>query len=165
MRIYLIGFMGSGKSSVGKLLADRLGYRFIDTDLEIEKDTGLKIRDIFKIYGEDYFRDLEKKKIKELSSLDNVVIATGGGLPANKENLKVMKDTGKVVWLNIDFNTFLDRVSGDENRPLLKEDIDKLKIRFEDRKKFYSQANIKVSNDNSVSIEEVVERIIKELKE
>jgi len=159
MKIYLIGFMGSGKSTVGKALAKELGYKFIDTDEEIERETGLKISEIFKKYGEKYFRELEKKKIKEISRMDNVVVATGGGLPVKEENIKIMKDTGKVVWLRIDFDTFLSRTAGDENRPLLKEGLDELKKRFQTREDYYSKADIVIDGTKAV------DDIVKEIKE
>jgi len=161
VNIYLIGFMGSGKSTIGKLLAERLGYKYIDTDEEIEKETGLKISEIFEKYGEKYFRELEKKKIKELSEQSELVVSTGGGLPANNENMEVMKKTGEVIWLKIDFETFLSRTDGDPNRPLLKEDINKLKDRFNGRKRFYSQADIVI--DGNKPVEEVLEDILKKL--
>ncbi len=157
--------MGSGKSTVGKVLAEELGYRFVDTDEEIEKETGKKIKDIFKEYGEEYFRNLERKKILELSKKKNLVISTGGGLPANKENLSIMKNSGVVIWLKIDFDTFLNRVGNDENRPLLKEDINKLKERFNKRKKYYSQADIVVINDNTKTVDETVKDILENIKE
>ena len=163
--IYLIGFMGSGKSTVGKKLAERLGYNFIDTDEEIEKETGMKIKDIFKNFGEKYFRDLEKKKIQELAKKNNLVVSTGGGLPENEENIEIMKSSGIVVWLKIDFDTFIERVKGDENRPLLKEDINKLKERFLNREKYYSQADIVVINDNSKTVEYTVDFILENLKD
>lgn len=163
--IYLIGFMGSGKSTVGKVLAEELNYEFVDTDEEIEKETGMKIKDIFKEYGEEYFRDLERKKILELSKKRNLVISTGGGLPAKEENLNVMKNSGIVIWLKIDFDTFLNRVGNDENRPLLKEDINKLKERFNNRKKYYSQADIVVINDDTKTVDETVREILEKIKE
>ncbi len=162
MNIYLIGFMGSGKSTIGKLLAEKLGYRFVDTDEEIVKDTNLSIPEIFEKYGESYFRELETKKIKELSQMSNLIVATGGGLPVNPENMNIMRNSGKVIWLNIDFDTFLFRTKGDNNRPLLKEDLKKLKERFEYRKNFYSKADIVV--DANKSVDEVLNIILEKLK-
>jgi shikimate kinase len=86
-------------------------------------------------------------------------VATGGGLPVRKENIKIMKDTGKVVWLRIDFNTFLSRTAGDENRPLLKEGLDELKNRFQTREEYYSKADIVIDGTKAV------DDIVKEIKE
>jgi shikimate kinase len=153
--------MGSGKSTIGKLLAEKLGYTYIDTDEEIIKETNLPIPEIFNKYGEKYFRELENKKIKEIAKLNNLVVSTGGGLPANPENIDIMKNSGKVIWLKIDFDTFLSRTKGDNNRPLLKEDINKLKNRFEYRKNFYSEADIII--DANKSINSILEEILNKL--
>ena len=153
--------MGSGKSSVGKLLATNLGYRFIDTDEEIEKDTGLTINEIFKNFGENHFRRLERDKLKELSKLKNLVVATGGGMGANEENINLMKRSGLVVWLKIDFETFLKRVGNDTKRPLIKEDIEKLKDRFKQRENFYSKADIII--DATKDLETILKHILDKL--
>jgi len=161
--IYLIGFMGSGKSTVGKLLAEKLGYKYIDTDEEIEKETGLKISEIFNKFGEKYFRELENKKIQELAKKSNLVVSTGGGLPANDNNIQIMKNSGKIIWLKIDFDTFLSRTEGDSNRPLLKENINQLKERFEFRKQFYSKADLIV--DANKPAEQVLKEILENLNQ
>ena len=162
MRIYLIGFMCSGKTTVGSLLASRLNYSFIDLDEEIEKREGLSIPEIFSKKGEAYFRSLELETLKEISKRDNLVISTGGGLGANPEALEFMKKKGKTVWIDIDFNTFLERCSGDINRPLLRKPVDELKKLFEKRKEIYKLADIKVRGENPP--EEIAEEILLALK-
>ena len=162
LNIYLIGFMGSGKSSVGKLLAKNLNYKFIDTDEEIEKDTGLSINEIFKKFGERYFRNLERKKLEELIKLKNLVVATGGGMGADEKNINLMKQSGLVVWLKIDFDTFLKRVGNDPNRPLLKEDINKLKTRFIQREKYYSKADIII--DATKELDTIMKNLMKKIE-
>ena len=92
MRIILIGFMGVGKTSVGKKLAKKLEVDFIDTDCEIEKYANRTIPDIFEIYGETYFRGLETKVLKDLIQKDDIVISTGGGIITSKENREILKD-------------------------------------------------------------------------
>ncbi len=162
MRVYLIGFMCSGKTIVGSLLASQLNYSFIDLDKEIEKKEGLNIPEIFSRKGESYFRKVELETLKEISEKDNVVISTGGGLGANIEALEFMKRRGKTVWIDIDFTTFLERCSGDKNRPLLKKPLRELKELFEKRKKVYRLADIKVKGENSP--EEIVKEILLSLK-
>lgn len=162
MRIYLIGFMCSGKTTVGSLLASRLNYSFIDLDKEIEKREGLTIPQIFSKKGEGYFRKLELDTLKDISKQDNLVISTGGGLGANLEALEFMKKRGKTVWIEIDFNTFWERCSGDDNRPLLKKPLEELKELFERRKEVYRLADIKVRGEDSP--EKIVEQILLSLK-
>ena len=110
MIIYLIGFMGVGKSTVGKGLSERLEYELIDTDELIEEKEGLSISSIFEKKGEDYFRELETDTIKELSSSDNIVVSCGGGIIKNEENVKLMKDSGRVILLTASPESIYERV-------------------------------------------------------
>ncbi len=157
MKIYLIGFMCSGKTTVGSLLASHLNYSFIDLDKKIEEKEGLSIPEIFSKKGEEYFRKLEFQVLKDISNQDNLVISTGGGLGANPEALAFMKERGKTVWIDIDFHTFLERCRGDENRPLLQKSLDELKELFEKRKNIYKLADIRVKG------EKPPEKIVKEI--
>lgn len=156
--IYLVGFMGSGKSTVGKILAEKLKMEFIDVDQLIEKEEGMKIADIFEKKGEKYFRNLEKKKIKDLTKEKNLVISTGGGLGADKENMDLMKKTGLVVWLDVSLDEILKRCKGDRNRPLLNQDHEKIKKLYEERKPIYRTAHIRIKTDDKEP-EEIVEEI------
>ena len=162
MRIYLIGFMCSGKTTIGKLLSEKLKFEFIDIDEEIRKSEGMSIPEIFEKKGENFFRKKEFETLKKISEKDNIVISTGGGLGANKKALNFMKKKGKVIWININFQTFLKRCSESTDRPLLKKSLEELKELFEKRKEIYEEADIKVNGEKKP--EEVVREIILSLK-
>lgn len=118
--IILIGFMGSGKTCVGKLLGEQLSYRFLDTDALIEQTEKETIPRIFSLMGEEYFRSLETKLLRSLQrSLDQAILSTGGGLPLRKENAEILRRLGFVVFLKASVVTILTRLSGDLTRPLL----------------------------------------------
>ena len=97
--IYLVGFMGSGKSTVGKILAEKLNMNFVDTDKLIEEKEGMKIKDIFEQKGESYFRELERKQIEAVVKQEGLVVSTGGGLGANLDNMNLMKKTEMLCGL------------------------------------------------------------------
>ena len=160
--IYLVGFMGSGKSTVGHILAEKLDMEFIDVDTEIEKKENKKISEIFKEKGEPYFRELEKKEIDLITKKKGVVVSTGGGLGADIENMKKMKETGTVIWLDVPINIILKRCEKDINRPLLQQPFEDLKKLFEDRKKVYSMSDIHIKVENQTP-EEIVQEILKRL--
>ncbi len=120
--IILCGFMGSGKSTIGRQLADRLGMRFVDTDSFIEQKEGMSISKIFAEKGEDYFRELELKVCEELSTLKSTVISTGGGTLLKDANVKAIKNNGIVFLLNVSSLTVLTRLKNDTTRPLLQRD-------------------------------------------
>ena len=117
--IFIVGLMGSGKTSIGKLLAKRTGRLFIDTDNEIIKESGMTITEIFNKFNENYFRDLEYKVLSKVKSIENHVISTGGGVILKLENIKIMKNSGTIIFLDIDVETQLSRVRNKKNRPLL----------------------------------------------
>jgi len=117
--IFIVGLMGSGKTSIGKLLAKRTGRLFIDTDNEIIKELGMTITEIFNKFGKNYFRDLEHKILSKVKSIENHVISTGGGVILKLENIKIMKNSGTIIFLDIDVETQLSRVRNKKNRPLL----------------------------------------------
>jgi len=117
--IVLLGFMGTGKTSAGKILSKKLGFKFIDVDDLIEKKIGKSIGDIFKEDGEKKFRIIEKKVIKDISKLKNVVIATGGGAVLLKENINNLKKNGILISLMSSPESILKRVIKDKKRPLL----------------------------------------------
>ena len=118
--IILIGFMGSGKSTIGRKLSEKYGLKHIDTDWYIEKEQNMKISDIFSKKGEEYFRNLETECIKELAQVcDNCVISVGGGLPVREVNRSLLKELGIVVYLEASVNELVKRLSKDTSRPLL----------------------------------------------
>ena len=162
-KIFLVGFMGSGKSTVGRILAKRLKVPFVDIDEEIEIREGLTIPQIFSLKGEGYFRNLEVEVLKDITlSLPSFVAATGGGLGANPEAMEFMKRHGVVVWLDIPFETFLRRTAKDTNRPLLKRSVEELRELFDRRKKVYALADIRVESQRSV--EQTVQKILSSLE-
>lgn len=117
--LILIGFMGTGKSSVGKKVAASLGFRFVDTDEIIVRMAGKSIPEIFEAEGESRFRELETEALRACVDADDLVIATGGGIVTREENRKLLRGAGHVVWLKADPKTIFDRVSRNEERPLV----------------------------------------------
>ena len=118
--IILIGFMGCGKSSVGKALSEALNCSRVDTDTMIEEQAGRKISDIFRESGEEYFRELETKALEQLMHVqEQNVIAVGGGLPVRPVNREYLKKLGRVVYLTAEVETLTERLQGDDTRPLL----------------------------------------------
>ena len=159
--IVLIGFMGSGKTAVGKLLAERLGYKFIDTDEIIERSEGKSISSIFNEEGEQRFREIEIRIVRELSGLKRHVISTGGGIVTNRENISNLKKDGLVIWLKAAPETIFKRVSSKTHRPLLNvenphETIKKL-LTF--REPLYAEADISVETDR-LEVEKIADVII-----
>ncbi|MCX7795911.1 MAG: shikimate kinase [bacterium] len=114
--------MASGKTTIGRKLAEILNRKFIDTDELIEKREGMSISEIFERYGESYFRDVEEKAILEAVNENNTVIATGGGCVIRESTRRLLKEKGIVFWLKVDAETVLSRTNNDNTRPLLKED-------------------------------------------
>ncbi|MCI9148682.1 MAG: shikimate kinase [Hungatella sp.] len=124
-RIILIGFMGAGKTTVGKRLAKRLAIPFFDTDQLIEKQEGMTVSRIFEEFGEPRFRELETKLLQtRWTDQEQWVLSAGGGLPLRDENRKLLKQAGKVAYLRVQTDTVLRRLKGDTSRPLLQgEDV------------------------------------------
>lgn len=147
--IILCGFMGSGKTVVGKELAKIMGRKFVDTDDLVEKKQGIPIKAIFEIYGEEYFRDLEHEICKETAQLRNCVISTGGGAVTFDRNVQALKEGGKIVFLDADFETICDRIGDSTNRPLF-QDIEKAKVLFDERRPKY-EAAADITLDGSMS--------------
>lgn len=156
--IILIGMMGSGKSTIGKLLADLLKFDFVDLDEFIEKNEAMTISDIFAKQGEDYFRKLETNAVKEFSHLENTVVSTGGGIIKNEANITALKKAGAVFYLSAPANVLYKRIKGDKGRPLLKSEEEFAKI-LEERENSYKQADFTV--DATKSPQEIAQDIIK----
>jgi shikimate kinase len=148
MKIFLIGFMGSGKTTLGRKLASKMDYEFIDLDHKLEQQVELSIAEYFSFFGEDAFRKLESEVLKKTVYSENVVISTGGGLPCYFDNMDWMKANGKTVYIKLSPKTLADRLeTGKEERPLLQDKRgDDLVLFIEqklaEREKYYSQANI-----------------------
>ncbi len=139
--IFLVGLMGSGKTSVGKVLARLLGKEFIDSDHEIERATGVRIPVIFEIEGEAGFRAREHKMIAELVARENLLLATGGGVVLAKENRDLLKANGCVIYLRAPVKSLLKRTQRDRNRPLLQvpDPAVKLTAMYEQRDPLYRE--------------------------
>lgn len=161
--IYLVGFMGSGKSTIGRMLASQLNMEFVDIDKEVEKSLGLKIKEIFEKFGEQHFRHLEREKLREYIGKTGYVVSTGGGLGADRQMMELMKQDGKVIWIDASLETILERCINDTDRPLLKLPPEELSNLFEKRKEVYSLADIKVSSDG-VLPENLVKLILSRLE-
>ncbi len=141
MNIVLCGFMGSGKTVVGKELSKILGVKFIDTDELVEKKQGIPIKAIFASYGEEYFRELEYEVCKDVASEKNCVISTGGGALTFDRNVEAIKSSGaKVVFLDASFDVICERIGSTNTRPLFK-DKQKAKELYDERKDKYLKAS------------------------
>jgi shikimate kinase len=148
MLIYLIGYMGSGKSSIGPRLARGLGYEFVDIDLTIEEKYKLSIRDFFQKYGEDRFRFVEHQTLIDSFKLENHIIATGGGTPCYFNNMELIKKYGLSVYLQLSIDALHDRLwQSRKPRPLVK-DIEPVALRKQIadhlaiREKYYKMADL-----------------------
>jgi shikimate kinase len=157
----LVGFMGTGKTSVGRLVADQLRFSFLDTDELIEIRAGKSIRDIFAREGEAAFREYERSMVAELSARKNTVIATGGGLAANEENLASLKSHALVICLWASPEKIWERVRNQTHRPLLNEPDPLAKIHqlLIDRQPYYRQADV-LLNTAVRSLNEVAQQVI-----
>src|SRR5208283_5155225 len=147
--IVLTGFMGTGKTETAKILSRKLGIALIDADAEIEKDQQMTITEIFQRLGEAVFRDMESSVIKRLSELNNIVLATGGGVVLRKENMDLLRKNGIIVCLTASPETILRRTGPSKNRPLLqaRDPLQQIKDLFEFRMPFYEQADIIIDTD------------------
>jgi shikimate kinase len=143
--IYLVGFMGSGKTSVGARLAEELGWPFIDLDAVIEAGQGTSIREIFERSGEPFFRDLERAALSEVSKTEPAVIALGGGTFAQTFNLEYIREAGGVtVWLDCPLEELRERCAQMDNRPLFR-DAQSFNTLFEQRLPYYRMAEFRVA--------------------
>lgn len=165
--IILIGFMGVGKTSLGKLLASKLGRGFIDLDEKIEHDAGLSIPKIFETYGEKYFRELEKAAVKEVSARRNIVIATGGGTVKDAENLQLLKNSGVIICLTTEPEEIFRRTEKLGERPVLdgggNERLETIKKLLAEREQFYQQADCKIDTTEWSPLQ-IVNRICEKIK-
>ncbi|MEO1041832.1 MAG: shikimate kinase [Pseudomonadota bacterium] len=159
--VVLVGLMGAGKTSTGRRLAKRLGVPFADADDEIEEAAGMRIADIFEIYGEAEFRDGERKVMQRLLSGPPHVLATGGGAFMNDETRALVKETSTSVWLQADLATHVRRTAMRDTRPILRqgnpEDI--LRKLLKERSPVYAQADITVVSDDG-ALADTAARII-----
>ena len=166
MRIFIVGHMASGKSTLGKQLAQSLQIDFLDIDIEIEKNAGAEISWIFEVEGEEGFREREKKALKRSVEKNNVVISTGGGIVTKKENRDLMIAKGKVVYLKTPIEIQLKRTENDKKRPLLSQGNREqtLRILKEEREPKYEEiANITIIQGQQKNRNAVIDEIIDKL--
>ncbi len=164
--------MASGKSTIGRLLAKKLCYSYIDTDKIIERLEGIPIHEIFNLKGEVYFRELEKTVLRDITEdckNQGLVISTGGGMPCNIENLNFMRENGTTIYLKASIEDIMKRIINIKTRPILyKMESDGdikggVKILLNQRERYYNQADITVVNNSKTKPYTIVEHIIKTL--
>ena len=163
--IVLTGFMGTGKTAVGRKLSRLLNMELIDVDTEIEKSQKMTINDMFKKFGEPRFREIETEMIKKLSGKENIIISTGGGAVLKQENVDVLREKGIIVCLFATPETILRRTSHNSNRPLLQveDPFGKIKELLNFRKPFYEKADIMIDTEGKTPIQ-IAEEIIEKIK-
>ena len=164
MNIYLLGFMGTGKTSVGRALAKDKGWNFVDLDELIELKQQRRIVDIFAQEGEPYFRKIEKKFLKQVSTQKKFVVACGGGVVLDPDNIKLMKKTGMIICLCANCEEILKRVSSSSLRPILNvaKPRERIELLLKMRAPYYLQADYTIDTSH-LSVKQVVVKISKML--
>ncbi|MCC5795900.1 MAG: shikimate kinase AroK [Methylophaga sp.] len=164
--IILVGPMGAGKSTIGRQLAKALGRKFYDSDREIEKRTGVSISWIFEMEGEAGFREREQRIIEELTELNNIVLATGGGAVLAEENRRTLRKNGVVVYLSASLEQLYRRTAKDKKRPLLQTGDRKQKIMdlIEQRDPLYREVADIVLKTGDQSVQQTVNDVLQQLK-
>jgi len=162
MNILFVGFMGAGKTALGKRLAARLGYRFLDTDAWIEAEESMTVSEIFQYHGEAYFRELETKCLKALASVQNHVIATGGGILTTEGNLQLIQKVGTSIFINAELGRIIERVMRNQKRPLVrtKNPVETIKTLHAQRLPLYMQADINFVPDG-MAFQPIISQIIR----
>lgn len=161
VNLYLIGMMGVGKTTVGKLLAQEVGYRFVDTDEIIVKAVGKSINEIFTENGEADFRQLESDVLGQVCAYTKLIVATGGGIVMQQQNWGYLRH-GLIVWLDVPIQIILERLAEDHTRPLLQnsDPQGKLSSLLEQRQHKYSQADLHITITATETPEEIATRIL-----
>jgi len=160
--IYLIGFMGAGKTSVGRRLAALLRWEFLDLDDEIERGQGMSIRDLFQLRGEPYFRQLERSALERASRGQKAVVALGGGAFCDPENRRIIESTGTSVWLDAPIEILCARCEGDQSRPLftVRAEMERL---LEERRPHYAKAELRL-DASGAGIDELADEILRRVR-
>lgn len=164
--IYIVGFMGAGKTTVGKILGEKLGLEVIDTDEVIETKQQKTVSEIFKENGEEYFRQLEHFVLKDIIKEDKI-ITTGGGIVTREENRKLLQKKKNVFYLKATANTILERLKDDTTRPLLqtKDKLKTIEQLLSKRDALYEEVSTYTVHTDLLSLEEVANEVIANLKE
>ena len=165
--IFLIGFMGAGKSTIAGYLSRNYGMKTVEMDQIIAEREQMSISDIFRLHGEEYFRRLETRLLNEMQSTDNTVISCGGGVPMREVNVQAMKKNGMVVLLDAKPETILERVRNSHDRPLLenRKNVESIAELMEQRRpKYEAAADIRVATDGR-SAGEICEDLIRRLRQ
>ena len=166
MNVVLIGYRGTGKSTVGKVVAVRLGRPLVSTDKEIIRRAGSSIPDIVAAHGWNYFRDLESAVCQELAGQNNLVIDTGGGAILRQQNVDVFKRNGRLIWLTASVETIAARIGGDTQRPSLtgtKSHVEEIRdVLTERTPKYQAAADVTIATDGR-SVDELATIILKSL--
>jgi shikimate kinase len=166
VNLYLIGMMGAGKSTLGKLLAQELGYRFLDTDAVIEAAAGLPVTEIFATAGEAAFRELETQVLGQVAAYQQMAIATGGGIILNRQNWSYLRH-GIVIWLDVSLDQLCDRLQNDSTRPIL-QSVDlrqTLQTLLEQRQHLYAQADVRIVVGVNESPQQLAIRVLEEIQQ
>jgi shikimate kinase len=160
MRVYLTGFMGSGKTTVGRRLAARLGVPFVDLDEMIEQWSGATVREIFEAQGEADFRQMEAEVLRDTARFPDVVVATGGGTMVSEPNARWIGANGLSVWLNPPFGTIVSRIGawGKADRPLFRDEVQALEL-YRQRLPAYRRSDVTVDVAPGEGPEEIAARI------
>ncbi len=166
MNVYLIGYRGTGKSSLGRFIALELERDFVDTDELIVEREGISIPVIFQDLGEDYFRKVETEILEEISAHGNLIVSTGGGIILSEKNRKIMKDTGYCVYLTAPVDVIHSRISGDPNRPKLtdKPAYEEIEFMLKKRKPFYEEAADLTVDTGEMNFKTAAETILTNVK-
>jgi shikimate kinase len=167
-RIFLIGFMGCGKSTLGRLLADAIGYQFVDTDQLIEEKCGSSVAQIFAEKGEDSFRQMERETLENLVKQQRIVVATGGGMACSQQNIETMNAAGTTIYLQALAENLADWLKAErQKRPLIAQLSDEQLRQYvaetlTEREKFYCQATITIQVDQNYTTDnEMISRIVR----
>ncbi|HEY9610766.1 shikimate kinase [Allocoleopsis sp.] len=164
INVFLVGMMGTGKTTVGNLLARQLGYSFVDTDEVVEKTTGKTINQIFADEGEENFRQIESEVLSQVAAHTRLTVATGGGLVLRRFNWSYLHH-GIVIWLDAPVDVLIARLQNDTTRPLLQNDnpAQALQTLLDQRKSLYAEADLHIRISANDTPEQIVSRIIAEI--
>ena len=164
--IVLIGYMGSGKSSIASCINKLTGMKTFEMDALIEEREHMTVSEMFSKFGEQYFRDKETALLDELTGLDNVVVSCGGGTPLREENRRILKNAGVVVWLKADANTIFNRIKNANDRPLLNGNmsVDYIKDMMESRKDKYEACAGFCIDTDGLSPDEIAKMILEKVE-